>query len=559
MTEVQLFKNCKIDNINRVSSFTTLAQQNAYYNGLITAGNGKKLEAINYRRLGDPLKINSDYDDLFTFPYGRIKLKDIWYYFSVTDIHYIQDEVTQIVYRFDPWETARLQLNTKIGRGYVERGKITAGNIGKWLPQRELQPRTMVITTEHLGWTPGTGVDLDYDGHPDGGDDANVYPGLSLIAVVHNSSTNKDIINYVSQTNFGITDRMWLLRMWSPFEILSKNPDNGTNFEPGDIKGMWVIPFTYANSTYNTNFGLMFKGDHYKEMKFGTGYIPIPGSRFKIFSVDPLNKFSPFDFDGDTTSMVVNKKAVTEDTKRTYITDLRGNEIFSVPYGREMKGRIKGTLDITYTSCKYVLNVGENYNDLTFTVPCEPVSVIGDAEAEYFARQRQTDIEGRRIAMNQQLAHGLASAATSAATGAVLGGIGGTMGAGAGAGVAGGGSIIESLIGYGIDRHYGHQQQSMLDNHYKHAKDELSLYGESINSLRTMSYVTEEWDDYSKTRYNNYIEVNGYEVGHHLPDCSTFYVAGGTLKGDFDIDGDIPEKWKQEIRTRFGTGVRIIV
>lgn len=556
MTEVQLFKNCKIDNINRVSSFSTLQEQNNYYEGLIVGGNGLKLEAINFQRLGDPMRINYKYDDIFEYCYGRIKLNDYWYYFSVNGLRVIQSEITEIGYRFDPWETTRLQFDAKLGRGYVERGKITDNNIKYWLPQVELQPRTVRVTTEPLAPL----IQLK--------DPRPVGVGLSFLAITYVSSTGKKNINYIRPAYPGANTRVEILKYFSPSDILSqdsKNKNENDQFALSDVRGLWAIPFKYSSEERNVISGMthIASGFKYWGNPPYQPYQKILSSMYDLFRVEEEEYTSPLDFKGENRGIQLPLVPETLDTTRRYITDMRGAEVFTAPYGRKITRPLRAMCDITYSSCKYIAWFGDNEHDMRFTIPCEPIPIMADSYNEYTVRQRMTDIESRRIARNQQLAQGISSSLTSAATGGILGSIGASPGsgmgrAGVGAGVSGGAGIAEAVAGYAIDRYYGHQQQAMTDNHFKHQKDELLLHGDAEDSLRDMQLVTEDWDEYSKTRFNNYIAVNGYHVHHALPDCSTFYIPGGTLKGDFDIDGNMPENWKKQIRERFSTGVRII-
>lgn len=532
MTQLQLFKNCKIDNINRVSSFTTTEEQNTYYQSLITDGNGRNVDVVNFQRIGDPMNVKLSYDDTINYTYGRIKLADIWYYFSVMELAVVQREVTQIVYRIDPWETARLQMNLKLGRGFVERGTITDGNIKYWLPQSELQPRILNYNPDYLfGYRDPTITQVTDD--------------PIIMMSIHDSQNDEMLVYFIEGMYTWDRDsfRSILIKygLHGPNGVL-----NNTGVTLSDVRGVWVCPLSLFNASSSPSDRRLVKSG-------GAG-----NNAYKLWDItESVGEIF-------NASFTLSTPLVNEDTKRRYITDMRGNEIYCPPYGKEVN-QIRMYYDVSYTSCKVVcVCTGDSQDkhlfkpDERFTIPCEPIPIMGDAYQEYFARQRQTDIEGRRIAREQQLMHGIASSITSAGTGLVLGGIGGATGAARGGGIMGGFGLVESLVGYGIDKHFGHQQQSMLDNHHKRQKDELSLMGEGYHTARAIMIVTEEWDDYSVNRFNEYIAVNGYAVNHFLTDCSSFYIPGGTLKGDFDIDGDVPESWKGTIRDRFAVGVRII-
>lgn len=528
MTTLQLFKNCKIDNINHVSSFGSTAEQNTYYQGLIAEGNGLNLTALNFKHLGDPINIKGDYDELFTYNYGRIKIKDTWYYFSVYDISYIRDEITQIHYRFDPWETVRCQHGATLGEGFVERGKITAGNVTHWIPQTDIQPRTLKYTRTNLF---------------DSSDTVNRGDGVSILTVCGNSSTNMNINMITLKPTANIYDFLMKVK-WA--DILSEDPLNlvGDEFAISDLRGAWVIPFTY---------GISARVDHKHELVH-TNY------GCDLYGVE--NRTGPdrnyaLDFNFDLKGPLFHR-----DTERTFLTDMRGTEIYTPPYGVEYTGKVHVKANVSYNSCIFrcYINGDRTNPEKRFTIMGEPLPVMGDAFNEYFVRQRQTDIEGRRIARNEQLAKALTGAITGGAQAGVMGGIagGGLQQAGLSAVAGGGGAVVGSLINYGLDTHFGHQQQTLLDSHYRAQRDELELTGDAPWVYEGVKIVKEEWDEWSRTRFENYIAVNGHKVHHYLTNCSPFYVSGGTLKGDFTINGNIPDNWKQEIRQRFRTGVRIV-
>lgn len=530
MTDLQLFKNCKIDNINRVSSFSTVEAQNAYYAGLISNQNGIDSTAINFQRMGDPIVLKHEYDEVLNYNYGRIKLKDVWYYFSITDLRVVQKELTQIIYRIDPWETARLQMNLTLGRGLVERGTITDDNIKYWLPQNELQPRLMNYSETTLF---DTAQWSDFNNE------------ISIITVTGHKYTNMNINMIKLKQGATIYDFMKNFNLGNVLKHDPRNVYDGEDYKLSDLRGAWVVPISYGISSRTVHF--IDQGGISDNADYGYTLYGLEGR-----TGPDRNYALNFHFDLKT-------PLYHRDTERTFITDLRGVEIYTPPYGAEYSGKVYVEANVSYNTCSFRCYINNDKTDPSkrFTIMGEPLPVMGDAFNEYFTRQRQTDIEGRRIARNDQLAKGLLSTATSTATGYILGGIGGA--GGSSAGVAGGGSIVESLGGYMIDKHItSPKQQAMLDNHYRAQRDELELTGDGFWAYNPLKIVTETWDEYSQTRFDNYIAVNGYSVNHYLTDCSSFYVPNGTLKGDFEIDGNVPESWKVAIREKFLKGVRII-
>ena len=241
------------------------------------------------------------------------------------------------------------------------------------------------------------------------------------------------------------------------------------------------------------------------------------------------------------------------------ICDLRGNVVFTVPYGTSLQ-YVGGMVDISASSInlKYQLvdNTGTYY---WVTVPSEIPTVVSDAFQEYYSRQRSIDIETRNLQMNQQLVSGIASSATGAVGGAVGGSMAG-MGAGVGAvaGVATG--VISAVGNYAVSAYYSPKQQAIIDKSYTYANDTISMVG-GASALLYMGVeqglIKVEWDEKVKTQYIQDTAINGYYVNSAT---STFegMLINGPIQATVDVQGDIPIVWKEQITTRFANGVVLV-
>ena len=505
--KLQMFKNCKIDNVKNVSFFSTIEAQNDYYEDLITAGNGFEKD-INFNKLGEPFIINYEYGDILEYNYGRFKLSDKWYYFSVEDLEVNTNGKTKIIYQIDAWETSRLQFGVSLGVGTIYRGQPNNCPIQR---EADFQPITYKFTK--------AGGSRSYN---------------NVITIVHNSTTDKDNINVFDSYIF-----MEIAHTGQLAKYLAYDENNGNPFKPSDLMGAWITPFKPTGATTPAGSGWELKSDPSNEIIFYR------------WLFDPI-----FMIGGIKTSFYTKRELKTTDTERGYITDFRGNELYTVPFGKVIPNNttINGIFDITYTSCNIVLN-SDSDPDLKFTLPCEPLSVIFDSKAEYFARFRQSDIDNRQLVRERQLAESVMNIGQSAIGGGIAGGMAGMVGAGAVGGTVLG--VASSLGQYALSGHYNQKEQQIIDARVKNTKDELGLIGEAVDSVREPWYVTEEWDDLSKNRLIEHQNTYGNKLNYSSINCQNFYTVG-PMVGDFEIKGNIPNTWKNQINSRFRNGVRVI-
>lgn len=242
------------------------------------------------------------------------------------------------------------------------------------------------------------------------------------------------------------------------------------------------------------------------------------------------------------------------------ITDLRGNTVFTVPYGTTLTAG-SGVVDISGSSVqlRYVLSDSDG-TQYQVTIPSEIPTVIADAWQEYYTRQRSIDTETRNLQMNQQLMSGLASTASSVATGAVMGGIG-EIGAVAGAGVAGGGGLLSTLGNYAISAYYAPKQQALIDKSYKNANDTIMMVGGASSYLYSMNadvgVIKIEWDATIKATYESDVSNNGYYVNYVTGDFDSLLTTG-PIQATVEVTGGIPTAWKEQITSRFASGVLMV-
>ena len=501
MTTVEIFKNCNIDNISRVSSYSTLSNQNLYYEGLITAGSGVQLVGT-FRNIGEPILLPLSFDSVIQYNYGRFKTGDIWYYFSIVDLESVNGGKTRISYKLDCWETARLQMNVSLGRGMIRRSSYNFGLYKK----SEIQP----IRSSY------NKLDLF---------NQNLGSNICVLIFYRDSSSNTNNI-YELDLEYDVLDKIVKCK-WN--EFLNVIP----GYADSNIIGAWISPIS-AKTLKSIFWETVNDENQYWKL-------------YKMVDTSFYLGFSGY--------LNLSNTILSNDTQTDSICDMRGNIIWSCPYQKTYTTECQVILDISPTTCKWSCKLASSeFYDHEFTIPCEPLSNFTDSYLEYFVRQRETDINTRKLANQKGLASGIVSSGSAA-------GIGGITSGAVGAGM-GGLSVISSIGNYAIGEYYGPKEQAITDKAYEKANDELSLIGDSIASLLLktgcgVKIIRETYDSYTNLRIANEVANQGHSVDIMSNNCQQYYTIG-YMSGEFEILGNIPESWKVQIKSRFEGGVKIV-
>lgn len=116
----------EIDEVNQLTFANTTAQYN-YFNSL------PKLSVDNftYQRKDGTIRFGAKFDDLVNYNYVMYRndaYSNKWFYAFITDMEYLNDNVTAIGIKTDPWQTWCFDLQFK--RTFVEREHVNDDTIG---------------------------------------------------------------------------------------------------------------------------------------------------------------------------------------------------------------------------------------------------------------------------------------------------------------------------------------------------------------------------------------------------------------------------------------------
>lgn len=544
MTDIEFFENTELSDISKIRIYDDLAGQNAYFSGLT-----KKTVQGQYKGFTQPLLVYEPIEDAVKYAYGRFKLGTYWYYFFVTDVQQDTAGKSWISYRIDYWETTRYQFGTSLGRGTISRSSMVEPCATPYNAKymKKLRRRKVSRFVDMDTWV---------------SDGFNV-PDIVFFYRDHTSNINR--IGYVSQGSSGFTYDEKSLIFSGKWPSFLRSDGEITE---SDIVGAWFTPPIVEIDLYELNSGWRLLNG--KDGKFTNKTIlgEYPSDGTGTSTIIPLS--------GNFLPKGVLGHYSTNSTQTAVITDLQGNIVYQFDFNRDYSDYDMGAiLSISPTACKWLVSTPESLTlgngTKSFSYPNIPIDLFIDQYTEYFARQRQFDINTRELNAKKNLTSGivggatnaLAGAATGAMVGSVVPGIGTAIGAGVGAIAGAFGGLITGGAQYGTDQYFNPQEQAITDDYYKNAVDKLAIIGSDLFNFLFLGSVRDgviqfEFDDDTKARIESDIAEFGQYTSRSTENGESFIGNDARLKGDFIINGNIPESWKAGIQSRFSTGVHII-
>ena len=456
----------------------------------------------NFNKFQEDLIIAKNYIDCIPYNYGRFKYHGKYFYFTVVDVKVINETKCAIQYDFDYYETARFQFNVKLKKGIVYRTSVDFKSI---------------IRTPHSFDNKGKYKFTSVDSLTD---------GLDIIVYTWDSQDNKQHI-YVFE-RISLND----IRFYNYYTLL-KNAGVVSSFD--DIKGCYIIPDKCINALSLT---------------------PVTSA-----TTVPIGEVV------SESSLYASRNIhITNNLKTTSFFDSRHIKIWECPKNRVIEDeevRVYYYVDITATSCNVIVVFLEMPEE-TFSFACDSVDVFNDQWLEYSYRQRQSDIDNRKISNKMNLANSLSNTGTSMLNGAFAGG---ASGVGGGIGAIGGAlsSLVGGVTSYAISDYYGQKQQDVIDKNYKKALDNLLLQGSgyaqyNINGFGFFNEENVSPDE--KNLIEETIKTYGYESNCYYSNIQEYIdylnIHGGFTKLTSEIMGEIPDNWKSHIQARFEGGITFV-
>lgn len=525
------------DGFHQVGRFASETEQKAYFDGLDT-----KLVMNNIQTcpLGSPIRVKKSIPQLMGYNYGWIDYGDgMRYYFSVADLSFVTETMTDIQYAIDAFETARFQYEM-----FITRAKVYRYSGSKSLKKVSLNSYYNRIATK-LG--------------RDGQDRLCVF-------FIYRDSESNEVTHGCYMCTLTV-DRIYEVMTGAWLKNCIENAVD-TN--------LWNCAVTVGN------IDLLLSGESgwTTPSKSGDGWAfyraMMDVHTGTAVVTTPSICFPSWPADGTISSVDIDNIG--------QIRDIKGNVVFEAPpftsHKLELKNNyVYGTVHMTVSSIWVTINAsteGTAFNEM-ITIPCYNIDYFSDSWKEYYYRMRQSDIDNRNLQMNTQLMNGLFNVGNSAIGGAGVGAlsnIGKTATAGAVAGsvvpgigtVAGaiGGAvvgIVSSLGSYAISAYSAPKEQAIIDSQYRKSNDGLQISGNSdrsdwLGKLQGVYKVS--IDGMSKDAYHNDISAYGYYVNDTMGNMDLSLSDIDNITADVQVLGALPSSWKEQIAYRFANGLVVI-
>ena len=256
--------------------------------------------------------------------------------------------------------------------------------------------------------------------------------------------------------------------------------------------------------------------------------------------------------------------------------DWNGNLVWECPYGVTIEAfTIKLLFGLSHIMLEFIpkpSGTTPEYlsNMLTgkaFNYDCRHPGLFIDSYTEYVLKEKEYDIEMRRIQSEKQEVQAWFNVAENV-------GFGAAFGQGKGAAAAGIGGVIEAAGTWVINQEYDPKIQAQYDKKYARMTDQVSLVGDSVTNLFYFApfYIYQlTMDSASATNMCNDISENGYmcnEMTNNLSNMFTYqevndsYI-GTTVKPVYQADSVVVEGacnviGKQQVVRRLQNGVEFI-
>ena len=178
-TELRLLKvPLEIDEINQLT-FTNAEAQYNYFNNLPKL----TVDDFTYQRKDGTIRFGANFDEILTYNYvmyQNTEYSNKWFYAFITDMQYVNDNMTMITIKTDVWQTWQFDLNFK--PCLIDREHVNDDTVGKNTLPEGLELGEMVVN----GNTTNFGL------MSSGGD----YVTVVDVTMLENSGTNQTLSYY---------------------------------------------------------------------------------------------------------------------------------------------------------------------------------------------------------------------------------------------------------------------------------------------------------------------------------------------------------------------------
>lgn len=449
-------------------------------------------DSSNFNKIGDDMLLPGGFETVAECDIGIFRFGNSGriFWFRIRDVYVNETNRTRVVYDID----FMLSFIGTFTRGHVL--CVPKGN--KYALPRPVSPRFWKYVNS-----------------------APIRQGIRVAVVLKQMKTNTSGSYDVNGPVYMIIEGQWFAYqsgVMTMLNLLKQVSDLG-HFALTDVVNAWIIPsigsLTIGNLQYWNSLSVPAQRPGVSAVKWTNS------TGFASWDVTTSVQILPDDMkitEGGETFM---KSTDTAEGRLMGICDERGNILFTFPDKVKVKNSFYVGFRMSMASCEVdiVLNGSDNgfisghTKNHMFTYSCRPLDVIGDSWQDYLFRQRDADIQNRKIQNESALAGAGATAVTGAMTGAMLGSVVPGIGTAAGAIAGGIAGLATSAVQYGIQSYYGERQQEVTDKIFQLAQDTVAVNGMitsySIALQNTLYCFLLEVDDQTKAELDAANAIEG--------------------------------------------------
>lgn len=333
-------------------------------------------------------------------------------------------------------------------------------------------------------------------------------------------------------------------------DVFTGNIDEILGINPENITGIFVLPYLAWSK-----FGDTIHGDP-----------NIAGSKFAYLRKTDSADSGGLSFDLDT-------EYVSDDYHKTVIMDPNGSIVGTLPWGYTTDhieayadvGAVSASLRVSMRLTEGALDppafdaVASSAEGLSVDIPGLTCPVNSNGWSSYvYSGQREYETRTKEA---QRTAKAFEGVMSGGLIGSIVGQgqqgesriptgtiVGGAVGAGASYLLSG---ITDDKLQELTDQYHSNQSSNLLIG----GGGEGFAYVPAVKDWYIVQMIA---DDVSLNEYNINVLLNGYETDMTVPDVTSFITAGGAFScSDLVITGDLPPQAKQEIKSKFESGVYI--
>lgn len=453
-------------------------------------------------KFGEPFVVEKDVVDLQKYNYGYFVYRSRRFYFSVDKYEALNTKKSRVYYTVDWFETYRFDMQF-----YNNARILRSTNSLFSLRKYDFYPFERSIPPIQI-------------------ENRKIFTGFDIIVYVISTDNQKKIFvcrsttqhNYVRDYNIGNFPKI----------LLNMHLISGLD----EIKGMFIAPSTLINVS---EWGSV-EGESIYTFRAN-------------FAYNPKNSF--------------NVQISTSPGKLTLFKDFHDNIVWRAPvndpnfadYNKNCK--VDVYFDCSSSSCtfKFFVYLTDKFIE-KFELFADNLEVFNNSYEQYRVRQREYDLEMRKITQEKGLLSGFTQSGNSAIAGAIAGGPYGAL-AGLGLGAFG------NVANFFIEKHYGDKEQNATDSLYRRQLPSQVTTGSGTWYVYNAfcGFFDYKW---SNSDWNHQLD-NGYIIDMNISDFTNKYeILQNSSKKEFlkaEIDFtttencNLPREIRDGIKGRFANGM----